>query len=223
MNYGTTYALVDFIDRLVPKVGPADGPYLKALIAGLKRVAVAQNENPWLTINATVTAGIWIYYRNSRRWLMNPGQRYLRLENALGQAQQEPDIESGLRSGILRGEIVDTGKTEFKQWRVSRGGLPLIWSFIESLDKPPQDISEVDYSHPRYFPGEVRQMALEQFQKDGRFCPGVDGITKRHKLIDGEPIEFDHVLPHSKGGPSTYRNIQVLCVACNRIKGATAS
>ncbi len=41
------------------------------------------------------------------------------------------------------------------------------------------------------------------------------------KCGNNENLEFDHIIPVSKGGANTTRNIQLLCEKCNREKGAS--
>ncbi|MDB9780034.1 HNH endonuclease [Flavobacteriaceae bacterium] len=52
-----------------------------------------------------------------------------------------------------------------------------------------------------------------------------DKVWRRDKgkcveCSSNENLEFDHIIPHSKGGANTYRNIQLLCEKCNRSKSA---
>jgi hypothetical protein len=66
-----------------------------------------------------------------------------------------------------------------------------------------------DGSPGRYIPGDVKNAV---WRRDGGRCATCGSA---------EHLEFDHIVPHSRGGSSTYRNVQLLCERCNRRKGAT--
>ena len=59
-------------------------------------------------------------------------------------------------------------------------------------------------------PLHLRRRVLE---RDGLYCVYCD-----EDLRDAE-IHMDHVIPESKGGPTTYDNLQVTCRKCNLAKG----
>ena len=59
-------------------------------------------------------------------------------------------------------------------------------------------------------PLHLRRRVLE---RDGYYCVYCDA-----DLRDAE-IHMDHVIPESKGGPTTYDNLQVTCRKCNLAKG----
>lgn len=56
-------------------------------------------------------------------------------------------------------------------------------------------------------PGDVK---IFVWRRDGGRCV---------KCGSRENLEFDHIIPISKGGSNTARNIQILCEKCNRSKG----
>jgi hypothetical protein len=61
----------------------------------------------------------------------------------------------------------------------------------------------------RAIPAHVKQ---EVYNRDGgRCCKCGSNIN----------LEFDHIIPFSKGGSNTARNIQLLCLMCNRAKRAS--
>ena len=59
-------------------------------------------------------------------------------------------------------------------------------------------------------PLNLRRRVLE---RDGYYCVYCD-----EDLRDAE-IHMDHVIPESKGGPTSYDNLQVTCRKCNLAKG----
>jgi 5-methylcytosine-specific restriction endonuclease McrA len=54
-----------------------------------------------------------------------------------------------------------------------------------------------------------KEVQREVWQRDGGKCV-ICGSQER--------LEFDHIIPHSKGGANTARNLQLLCEECNRKK-----
>jgi hypothetical protein len=57
-----------------------------------------------------------------------------------------------------------------------------------------------------------REVRLFVWQRDGGRCVQCGAQQSLH---------FDHVIPHSLGGSSTERNLQLLCESCNLRKGAS--
>lgn len=66
-----------------------------------------------------------------------------------------------------------------------------------------------DESTDRNIPTSVKMYV---WQRDGGKCV---------QCKSQEKLEYDHIIPVSKGGSNTERNIQLLCENCNRKKGAT--
>ncbi|GGK62017.1 TerD family protein [Nocardia camponoti] len=66
-------------------------------------------------------------------------------------------------------------------------------------------------------PGQLDSRSISQdvkaqvWQRDGGRCV---------ECGDGHYLEFDHVIPLSRGGATSAANLQILCRACNRAKGA---
>jgi 5-methylcytosine-specific restriction endonuclease McrA len=62
--------------------------------------------------------------------------------------------------------------------------------------------------HSRRIPQEVK---IAVSARDGGVC---------RQCGSTEKLQFDHIIPASKGGANTVANIQLLCGRCNRAKAA---
>jgi HNH endonuclease len=57
-----------------------------------------------------------------------------------------------------------------------------------------------------------RQVMLKVVRRDNHVCQVC------HAYVPDDEIEFDHIIPFSKGGPTTVGNLRLLCRTCNRKK-----
>lgn len=57
-----------------------------------------------------------------------------------------------------------------------------------------------------------RDVLIKVIKRDGQIC------QKCFKYVPESEIELDHIIPISKGGPTTVENLRVLCFECNRKK-----
>ncbi|WP_205879134.1 HNH endonuclease [Leptolyngbya sp. BC1307] len=62
-----------------------------------------------------------------------------------------------------------------------------------------------------YVPASLR----EQIRKDdrGRCC-----YCQTQEANSGIPLSFDHIVPRSKGGGTTFKNLCLACRTCNEFK-----
>jgi len=83
----------------------------------------------------------------------------------------------------------------------------------------------VDNYSPLYERTFQSQNEVEEIKNTRERIPQdvMDAVWRRDegkcvKCGSKENLEFDHIIPVSKGGANTYRNIQLLCEKCNREK-----
>jgi ATP adenylyltransferase len=72
------------------------------------------------------------------------------------------------------------------------------------------DIWEYRFLDADQISGSLRNRVLKEAKGRCALC----GIS-----IKDRPMDVDHIIPRSKGGKTTYENLQVLCSKCNRAKG----
>ena len=90
------------------------------------------------------------------------------------------------------------------KWSNLEGKYIKPWKNAINKTKPNRDISKPN----RYIPKDVKNSVWNRDQEKCCECGSK------------EKIEFDHIIPVSKGGSNTERNIQLLCEKCNRQKSA---
>lgn len=61
----------------------------------------------------------------------------------------------------------------------------------------------------------TRETMLQVIRRDGQICQAC------HKPVPDNEVEFDHIIPYSRGGTTTAHNLRLVHRNCNRTKGAS--
>lgn len=113
----------------------------------------------------------------------------------------------------------DITKTHLKSWGLETplvqlcGGSPSRLRALASVGAPPpaQNAGE-EQDPPRRVRNNLSNAIMsEVWTRDAGKCVQC-GST--------DDLEFDHIVPFSKGGSSTPGNLRILCLQCNRRRGA---
>lgn len=218
-NFGSIHYCAFFFDRVLSKSAHSLSDAIKAFrIASrlLKELDSLQEKNSLVTLSFAIDS-LRVYYcgqlqfhiqaRKCRTIIWIPHTYSLNLSQEIQKQPQLFPDEMSTISWVFNEQGVD--------WLLDY--LQLHWKLSNN------DESKKLIMHSRHIPGDVRQAVLSEFLASGRWCPGVVGMSKRHKVSEAMRIEFDHILPHSVGGSNGYWNVQILCSDCNQLKRATAA
>ena len=77
---------------------------------------------------------------------------------------------------------------------------------MQKIQNP--EISGVEYQQGELMGYEVREYLLEKWDRKCAYCGKTD-----------IPLEIEHIVPKSKGGPNRVSNLTLACTECNRKKG----
>jgi 5-methylcytosine-specific restriction endonuclease McrA len=85
--------------------------------------------------------------------------------------------------------------------------------------EPPRNLEVVD-PKARTFPPSWRDAAVRALYEDGVLCPGCGKVFRGRREIN--MLQADHIKAWSRGGKTTWDNLQLLCRPCNLAKFANS-
>ena len=104
------------------------------------------------------------------------------------------------------------------------------WEYLSHFD--PRDINCKEWGHVcPVFMSQSGATETKEGRREGRYIPReiMLKVVRRDsqlcqvcfKYVRDDELEFDHIIPVSKGGPTSVDNIRILCRDCNRSKSNT--
>jgi hypothetical protein len=136
----------------------------------------------------------------------------------------------------IRSILISTDKIEIRNWTESIWGKNGIYSNLIKLHGLPITISE-EFRDPLRMPN--KSMESELISRDGHFCRfcGIPVIRKevrvflnkqfpdaliweksnlrQHAAFQAMWMQFDHIVPHARGGKTELSNLLISCAPCN--------
>jgi 5-methylcytosine-specific restriction endonuclease McrA len=226
-RYGSVHRIVDFVSRTIPNRG--SGAFRKLFahraIEFMKCLDAVQAKNPSVTLTAHTGDAIWLSFKGRRVFACLPRMNHISVLILKNGPPESKRLIALIRSAHRKYRLFRKKSTPsyvYFLWHAGRDDFPVLEKFVKGLPTLTDQYDTKRYVHPRNFPGEVRQLALEIFQRGGSYCPGF-GNKHRHRVdLNRDRVEFDHILPYARGGSSSDLNVQVLCQDCNRAKHATS-
>ena len=86
--------------------------------------------------------------------------------------------------------------------------------------RPPGHESLIHRATHSHIPAPVGERAKRAIPQDVKIAVSARDGGRCRQCGSTQQLHFDHVIPISRGGANTVANIQLLCGACNRVKGA---
>lgn len=222
-KYSKIFQSTDFLQSVISsqKQPTAENlVFIHAVFKFIKNLAQTAHDSKDLTLLFSANDGLRICLGGSIQTFIKPTQKYLLFHFF--------DVTLALPARImadlnLSSNLRKSPNCDYTMLEATADKLIALTNLITELAPDKTIDFEADsLTHPRYFPGDVREEVYWAFVAADRLCGGVNGKTKPHRLKLNDPIEYDHILPHSRGGASTLGNLQILCVACNRTKSGSA-
>lgn len=143
-------------------------------------------------------------YENLKEWGVNNRHNFEFVEAYFNEGDWEHIIKGNSIDTLHRSESRDD---LWLKWKHVYSTFDQRKNFVYSFFFEPENNGKTPQNKKReLIPQEVKDAV---WKRDGGMCVGCGNKEK---------LEFDHIIPFSKGGSSTYRNVQLLCELCNRTK-----
>ena len=146
-----------------------------------------------------------------RRNRRNRETRYRRSKWANGANGNRPSKEGKMPPSVksIGDNVIRTVEKLKRFIRITECSFEASRFDTQLMDDP--DISEEDYQHGTLFGYELREYLMEHYRHTCQYCGGKS---------EDPVLEWEHMIPKSRGGTDSVRNATLSCRCCNRDKGA---